>query len=85
MRSIAEQDGSCRRISGRTHEDIEDTKIEGCFSHMMMARRMGHIEIDRGFTSKAGAFWTRVVVDGRTPTLTVSVNVTLGSLKLRMW
>ncbi|MGZ6284859.1 MAG: hypothetical protein ACXWQ5_16380 [Ktedonobacterales bacterium] len=46
--------------------------------------QLGNIEIGEGFTSKENAFWTRAAVEGRTPVLTASVNVTLGSLKLRM-
>lgn len=44
---------------------------------------LGNAEIGEGFTTKEGAFWTRAAGEGRTPMLTVSVNVTLGSLKLR--
>lgn len=74
-----DQDGTHSRICDRTDEDIEDTEIRGRFS-----RGMRHIEIDRGFASKTGAFWTRTIVECRTPMLTVSVDVTLGSFTLRM-
>lgn len=44
---------------------------------------MGHIEIGEGFTSKEGAFWTPAALEGRTPVLTISASVALGSLTLR--
>ncbi|HEX6542127.1 MAG TPA: hypothetical protein VF040_10270 [Ktedonobacterales bacterium] len=45
---------------------------------------LGHVELGDGFTAKEGAFWTPAAVEGRTPTLTISANVTLGSLSLRV-
>lgn len=44
---------------------------------------LGHVEIGEGFTTKDGAFWTPAALEGRTPVLSISVNVALGSLKLR--
>lgn len=44
---------------------------------------LGHVELGEGFTAKDGAFWTPAAVEGRTPTLTISANVALGSLTLR--
>lgn len=44
---------------------------------------LGHIELDERLTAKDGAFWTPAALEGRTPTLTISASVTLGSLTLR--
>jgi hypothetical protein len=44
---------------------------------------LGHIESGEGFTVKEGAFWTPAALEGRTPLLTISASVTLGSLTLR--
>lgn len=45
--------------------------------------QLGHLEPGEGFTVKEGAFWTPAALEGRTPTLTISASVTLGSLALR--
>jgi hypothetical protein len=44
---------------------------------------LGHVEPGEGFTAREGAFWTSAALEGRTPLLTISANVTLGSLTLR--
>ena len=44
---------------------------------------LGHVEGGEGFTVKESAFWTPAALDGRTPLLTISASVTLGSLNLR--
>jgi hypothetical protein len=44
---------------------------------------LGHVELGDGFTAKEGAFWTLAAIDGRTPLLTISASMTLGSLTLR--
>jgi hypothetical protein len=44
---------------------------------------LGHVEPGERFTVKDGAFATPAAMDGRTPLLTISASVTLGSLSLR--
>jgi hypothetical protein len=44
---------------------------------------LGHVELGDGFTAKEGAFWTPAAIGGRTPLLTISASMTLGSLTLR--
>lgn len=44
---------------------------------------LGHVDPGEGFTAKEGAFWTQAALEGRTPLLTISASVTLGSLSLR--
>jgi hypothetical protein len=44
---------------------------------------LGHVELGNGFTAQVGAFWTAAAIEGRTPLLTISANVTLASLRLR--
>jgi hypothetical protein len=44
---------------------------------------LGHVELGDGFTAREGAFWTPAAMEGRTPLLTISATITLGSLTLR--
>ncbi len=44
---------------------------------------LGHVEADTAFIHHDGGLWTQAAVDGKTPVLTIAVQVSLGALTLR--
>ncbi len=62
---------------------VEITVPASTAARIVTESQLGHIEPGNGFTMKEGAFWTRAALEGRTPTLTIAANVTMGSLRLR--
>lgn len=44
---------------------------------------LGGLDVGDGFMKREGAFWTEAALAGRTPVLTIRVNVALGALSIR--
>ena len=76
-----QQDAHARISAGLS--SVEISVPASTAARISTESQLGSIDAGEGFTTKEGAFWTQAAVEGRTPILTVSVNVTLGSLKLR--
>ena len=75
-----QQDGHARITAALS--SVEITVPASTAAKIATDTQLGHIEPGEGFTVRDGAFWTPAAVEGRTPVLTVSANVTMGSLRL---
>jgi len=77
---ILQQDAHARVTAALS--SVEITVPASTAAKIATDTQLGHIEPGEGFTVRDGAFWTPAAVEGRTPVLTVSANVTMGSLRL---
>jgi len=44
---------------------------------------LGSVDIGDGYTKKEGGFWTEAALAGKTPVLTVSASMSLGTLSIK--
>jgi hypothetical protein len=58
------------RVPGTTAAKIATTTV------------LGGVSVGDGFMKREGAFWTEAALSGKTPTLAVSANVTMGGIRL---
>ena len=78
---ILQQDAHARIATGLS--SVEISVPASTPARITAESPLGHVELGERFMSKEGAFWTPGALEGRSPVLTVTANVSLGSVKLR--
>ena len=74
------RDAQVQIDSGMSSVEI---KVPGSTAARIAAEcSLGHLEIGDGFSKREGLLWTQAALAGKTPVLTIHVNVTMGGLKI---
>ena len=78
--------GALRRdaqVQVNTGMSSVDLKVPRSASARIAAEcALGHLEIGNGLTKREGLLWTDAAISGKTPSLTIQANVTMGGLKV---
>lgn len=74
------RDGQVQITTGMSSVEL---RIPGSTAARVAAEcALGHLEIGDGMTKREGLLWTEAAVSGKSPSLTIHVNVTMGGLKV---
>jgi hypothetical protein len=75
------RDGSVRITTGMSSVDLRVPATTA--ARIRSESVLGSVDVGDGFTTRDGSYWTQAAQSGASPTLSISVSVTMGSLRLR--